>query len=228
VGEKLEHLAIIMDGNGRWAEQRGLKRKSGHYEGGKAIEKVVKGCLKNNIHYLTLYCFSTENWKRPKAEVDYLMSLFTNEVVKGIPRFNELGARILHLGSREGLKMDTLNALDTAIDRTKTNDRITVQLAINYGGRDEIARAINKALSDGVTHFSPDTLSSYLDNPFVPEPDFICRSAGEKRISGFMLYQCNYAEFGFYDKLWPDWDESMIDLVVDDYNKRVRKFGEIK
>ncbi len=227
MSEELQHLALIMDGNGRWAQIRGKKRTDGHNQGGLAIEKVVKGCIKHEIKFLTLYCFSTENWKRPKEEVNYLMGLFTKEVVKKIPRFNEIGVKVLHLGSRSGLSKEVLSSLDKAMEETKNNTTLTVQLAINYGGRDEIARAINKALANGVSSFSQDTLSSYLDNPEVPEPDFICRSAGEKRLSGFLLYQSNYAEFGFYDKLWPDWDESMIDLVVDDFHNRKRKFGDI-
>lgn len=228
MGERLNHLAIIMDGNGRWATERGLKRTDGHKEGAKAIEKVVRGCIDNGIRYLTLYCFSTENWKRPKSEVDYLMGLFTNEITKYIPKFNEMGIRILHLGSRNTLKEDTLMAFDKAVDETRCNDKLIVQLAINYGGRDEIARAINKAIKAGITSFGQDTLSAFLDNPFVPEPDFIVRSAGEKRLSGFMLYQCNYAEFGFYDKLWPDWDESMVESIIKDYESRTRKYGEVK
>ena len=228
MGGDLNHLAIIMDGNGRWAEMRGLKRSEGHNEGGKAIERVVKGCLKHDIKFLTLYCFSTENWKRPKQEVDYLLDLFAKEARKGINRFNELGVRILHTGSRDKLSNSTLSALDDVVDKTKDNDTLILQLAINYGGRDEIARAINKALLDGVRHFSEDTLRQYIDNPWIPDPDYICRSAGEKRISGFLLYQSNYAEFGFYDKLWPDWDESMVDLLVSDFSKRIRKFGELR
>ena len=228
MGEDLIHLALIMDGNGRWAEMRGKKRTDGHNQGGLAIEKVVKGCIKHGIKYLTLYCFSTENWKRPKSEVDYLMGLFTKHVVEKIPSFNEYGVRVLHLGSRNGLSNAVLSSMDKAVEETKNNSTLTVQLAINYGGRDEIARAINKALEDGVTVFEEDTLSKYLDNPEVPEPDFICRSAGEKRLSGFLLYQSNYAEFGFYDKLWPDWDESMVETLIEDFSNRKRKYGALK
>lgn len=228
MSEELVHLALIMDGNGRWAKMRGLERTEGHKEGGKAAVKVMKGCIENGIKYLTLYCFSTENWKRPKGEVDYLMGLFAKETVKQIPEANKNGIRILHLGSRENLPQEDLDAMDKAVKETTGNDKLIVQLALNYGGHDEINRAIKKAIEAGESDFSESTLSRYFDNPFVPSPDFIGRSAGENRLSGFMLYQSNYAEFGFYDKLWPDWDESMVTQIVGDYNKRIRKFGEVK
>lgn len=226
--KELVHLACIMDGNGRWAESRGLKRIKGHEEGSRAAERVARGCIKYGIRFLTLYCFSTENWKRPREEVEYLMGLLAKQTVLNIPKFNSLGIKIALLGNRENIPSSALSSLDKAMRETKENGVLTVQLAINYGGRDEIARAVNRALGDGVSHFDTDTLSLYLDNPSIPEPDMIVRSAGEKRLSGFMLYQSNYSEFAFYDKLWPDWDESMVKEIVDDYNSRVRKFGDVK
>ncbi len=225
---ELVHLACIMDGNGRWAEKRGLKRYKGHEEGSYAAERVAKGCIKEGIRFLTLYCFSTENWKRPKDEVEFLMGLLSKQIVLNIRKFNKLGIRILLLGDRNGIPSSALSGLDRAIRETEKNTTLTVQLAINYGGRDEIARAVNKAIESGVTHFDKDTLLSYLDNPSVPSPDMIVRSAGEERLSGFMLYQAAYSEFAFFDELWPDWDENMVTKIVEIYNKRVRKFGEIK
>ena len=225
--KELVHLACIMDGNGRWAQSRGLKRIKGHEEGAKAAERVAKGCIECGIRFLTLYCFSTENWKRPREEVEYLMGLLAKQTVLNIPKFNSLGIRIVLLGNREGIPSWALSSLDRTIEATKNNTKLTVQLAINYGGRDEIARAVNRAIADGVTHFEPDTISRYLDNPSIPEPDLIVRSAGEERLSGFMLYQSNYSEFAFSDKLWPDWDEAMVKEMVDVYNKRVRKFGDV-
>ena len=225
--KELVHLACIMDGNGRWAQSRGLKRIKGHEEGAKAAERVAKGCIECGIRFLTLYCFSTENWKRPREEVEYLMGLLAKQTVLNIPKFNSLGIRVVLLGNREGIPSWALSSLDRTIEATKNNTKLTVQLAINYGGRDEIARAVNRAIADGVTHFEPDTISNYLDNPSIPEPDMIVRSAGEERLSGFMLYQSNYSEFAFSDKLWPDWDEAMVKEMVDVYNKRVRKFGDV-
>ena len=224
----MRHLALIMDGNGRWAVARGLDRSKGHEEGGRAIEKVVKGCIQEGIEFLTLYCFSTENWKRPEKEVNFLMGLFAKKVIEEIPLFNEYGIRILHTGSRIGLPKKDLEALDKAIDATSENTRLTLVLALNYGGKDEIMRAVNKALSAGVTSFDANTIDAYLDNPGIPFPDMIARSAGEIRLSGFELYQSAYAELGFYDKLWPDWDESMIHTIVSDYSLRCRKYGGIE
>ena len=222
----LQHLAIIMDGNGRWAEKRGLPRSSGHLEGGKAAVKVISSCL-GRIPYLTLFCSSTENWKRPRTEVDYLMNLIADRAIAEIPEAKEKGIRILHLGSREGLPEAVLKALDKAVMETSECRNLTLQLAINYGGHDEITRAVRKAYSSGQHDFSEKSILSYLDNPEVPSPDYIARSGGEKRLSGFMLYQSSYAEIGFYDKLWPDWDGSMIDEIIRDYDSRNRRFGGI-
>ena len=225
---ELVHLACIMDGNGRWAQAKGLKRTDGHKQGAYAAEKVAKGCIKNGIKFLTLYCFSTENWRRPKEEVDYLMGLLSLQVQANIPKFNKLGIRILFLGNKDGIPESSYNGILKAVEATRNNSILTVQLAINYGGWDEISRAANRALESGITHFSPETLLSFLDNPSVPSPDMIVRSAGECRLSGFMLLQSNYAEFGFYEKLWPDWDESMVELILEDFNNRTRKYGGIK
>ena len=225
--KELTHLALIMDGNGRWAEKRGLTRSAGHLEGGKAAIKVIKGCLSHSIPYLTLYCFSKENWKRPKEEVDYLMGLFSSRIRAELPRARKEGIRILHLGSRDGLSVDVLSAIDEAIEATAECSKLTLQLAINYSGTDEIDRAVQRAIKAGVDVFDEKTIPLYLDNPEVPSPDFIARSSGEKRLSGFLLYQSNYAELGFYDRLWPDWDESMIETIVNDFNSRNRRFGGI-
>lgn len=225
--KELTHLALIMDGNGRWAEKRGLTRSAGHLEGGKAAIKVIKGCLSHSIPYLTLYCFSKENWKRPREEVDYLMGLFSSRIRAELPRARKEGIRILHLGSRDGLSDDVLSAIDEAIEATAECSKLTLQLAINYSGTDEIDRAVQRAIKAGVKVFDEKTLPLYLDNPEVPSPDFIARSSGEKRLSGFLLYQSNYAELGFYDRLWPDWDESMIETIVNDFNSRNRRFGGI-
>ncbi len=224
---ELRHLALIMDGNGRWAAERGLPRSAGHLEGGKAALKAIKGCLKCSVPYLTLYCFSTDNWKRPREEVDYLMGLFSSRLNAEIPRAFDNGIRILHLGSRRGLPEDVLRTIDRAVEVTKTNSRLTVQLAINYGGLDEITRAIERAAASGCTVPDAEALLSHLDNPEVPSPDFIVRSSGEKRLSGFLLLQSSYAELAFYDRLWPDWDESMIETIINDYSLRQRRFGGI-
>ena len=221
-----EHLAIIMDGNGRWAEKRNLPRSAGHLEGGKAVVKIIRACLSRGIRNLTLYCFSIENWKRPKEETNYLMGLFSSRMKAEIPTAIKEGIKILHLGKREGLPDDVLSAIDEAKEKTKDGKRLTLQLAINYSGIDEIERATEKALRSGMP-FSSLSLLDFVDNPEVPSPDFIVRSSGEKRLSGFLLLQSSYAELGFYDNLWPDWDELMIDIIINDFASRKRRFGGI-
>ncbi len=222
---KLEHLALIMDGNGRWAEKRNLPRSAGHLEGGKAALRVIRACLSNSIPYLTLYCFSTENWKRPREEIDYLMGLFSSRLKAEIPTAKKNGIRILHLGNRQGLPSDVLKVIDEARQETKNETRLTLQLAINYGGLDEITRLIERARSQD--HIDEKTILSLVDNPEVPPPDFIARASGEKRLSGFLLLQSSYAELGFYDKLWPDWDESMVKIILNDFESRQRRFGGV-
>ena len=225
--DKLMHLALIMDGNGRWAQLRSLPRSEGHKAGAKAAADVVLAASRRGISYLTLFCFSTENWKRPKAEIDSIMGLFSDEFDSLIEKAAKEGIRIVHLGRRDRLPLPMLSRLDKAIDKTKGNKGMTLQLAIDYGGEDEIERCMAKAISAGMKEISYSTLLSYVDNPDIPAPDFICRSSGEKRLSGFLMLQASYAEIGFYDKLWPDWNESMIDTIIDDFNKRNRRFGGI-
>ncbi len=222
---KLDHLAIIMDGNGRWAQMRGLERTAGHKAGAAAAIKAAECASEHGIRFLTLYCFSTENWKRPTGEVSFLMGLFSSEFRNHISEIKDKGFRVLHLGRREGLPSSVLSTIDEAVAATAGNKGLTVQLAINYGGEDELERAIRKALESGETAFDHTVISRYLDNPEVPPPDFIVRSGGEKRLSGFLLYQSSYAEIGFYDKLWPDWDENMIESIISDFHKRDRRFG---
>ncbi len=221
----LVHLAIIMDGNGRWAKKRNLPRAVGHLEGLKSLKKVLVGSINEGIKYLSLYCFSTENWKRPKEEVDYLMALFSNKIYGEIKTYNKLGVQIRFLGKRDGLPQKALDALDRAVEETKSNTALTLQLAINYGGQDEIARAVNKLISEGCKEVTPELIRSKFDNPDIPAADFIVRSAGEERLSNFLLFDSAYSELGFYDKLWPDWDEAMIKTVKEDYLKRERRFG---
>ncbi len=222
---ELVHLGIIMDGNGRWAKAKGLPRTAGHLEGLKSLKKVVRGAINENIRYLTVYCFSTENWKRPEEEVRYLMALFTNKIYGEIRALGELGVQVRLLGSRDRLPEKALEGLDRTVQETKDNDRLTLQLAINYGGYDEIIRAVNSLIRDGYKEVTCDLIRSRFDNPDIPPVDFIVRSAGEQRLSNFLLFDSGYSEFGFYDKLWPDWDEEMIHVVKQDYLKRTRKFG---
>ena len=220
----LNHLAIIMDGNGRWAEKRGLPRSAGHKAGAETAVKMVEAASDRRIRFLTLYCFSTENWKRPREEVDFLMGLFSGITPSVIKTIRRLDCRILHIGSRRGLPLAVLKSIDYLVDTTRDNKGITVQVAINYGGADEIIRAVRKVQAESL-EITDERIRSHLDNPEVPPPDFIIRSGGEKRLSGFMLYLSSYAEIGFYDRLWPDWEPEMLDMIIDDFHKRDRRFG---
>lgn len=221
------HLALIMDGNGRWAKLRSLPRSEGHKAGAKAAADVVLAASRSGIGYLTLFCFSTENWKRPKAEIDSIMGLFSSEFESLLEKIGSEDIRIVHLGRRDRLPSSLLSRLDKAVERTRENKGMTLQLAIDYGGEDEIERCVRRAIASGEKDISFSTLLSYVDNPDIPSPDYICRSSGERRLSGFLLLQASYAEIGFYDRLWPDWDESMIDTIIEDFNKRDRRFGGI-
>lgn len=223
-----KHIGFIMDGNGRWAKARLMPRTAGHLAGLKALKKVIKGCVEEGVSYVTLYCFSTENWTRPKDEVDYLMGLFSEKIMGELPFYNENGIRLLTLGDISVLPDDARKALLEAVEATKGNTRITVQLAINYGGQDEICRAVNAALAEGITKITPEVIRAHFDNPDVPPADLIVRSAGEKRLSNFLLFDSAYSEFVFYDKLWPDWGAKDVSAAIDEYNSRTRKFGGVK
>ena len=223
-----KHIGFIMDGNGRWAKARLMPRTAGHLAGLKALKKVIKGCVEEGVSYVTLYCFSTENWTRPKDEVDYLMGLFSEKIMGELPFYNDNGIRLLTLGDISVLPEDARKALLEAVEATKGNTRITVQLAINYGGQDEICRAVNAALAEGITKITPEVIRAHFDNPDVPPADLIVRSAGEKRLSNFLLFDSAYSEFVFYDKLWPDWGAKDVSAAIDEYNSRTRKFGGVK
>lgn len=185
----LKHLAIIMDGNGRWAQKRGLPRIEGHRRGAQKAEKVIEWCAEVGIRYVTLYTFSTENWKRPEQEVKYLFSLLVEMLNKKFTRMMEQGVRIRFCGLMDQLPKQVLEVCRNFEERTKRNERIQAILALNYGGRREIVDAINKAVQDGVTQFDEDTLRKYLYLPDVPDPDFVIRTSGEERISNFLLWQ---------------------------------------
>lgn len=221
------HLGIIMDGNGRWAKARNLPRTAGHLEGLKAVKRVVVACRDQGIPYVTLYVFSTENWKRSDQEVGYLMSLLASKLHGELLFFLQQGIRILVRGDVEGLPAAVQDSIRDTEERTKDLTRITCSLAINYGGRDEIVRSVNRVLAQGVCAITAEQITQHLDLPSIPPVDMIVRSAGEKRISNFLLWDSAYAELASYDKLWPDWDAADIRQVCEEYAKRVRKFGGV-
>ena len=223
------HLALIMDGNGRWASQRHLPRSAGHLEGVKACKRVILAAKKFGIEYLTLYAFSTENWKRPKQEVDYLMGLFENKLLEGLPFFKENKIKILCRGNIQGLPQSVQNSLKTIIEETNTLNEITVILAINYGGQDEIARAcsrfIEKNIEKNIQNVTVKDIQSNLDLPQIPLCDLIARSAGEKRLSNFLLWDSAYAELLSINNFWPDWGELQIKECLEEFSNRTRKYG---
>ena len=221
------HVAIIMDGNGRWAKERGLPRIEGHRKGAERAEKVVEWATDLNIDYLTLYAFSTENWKRPWEEVSFLFNLFVNFIKKRISRMKEEGVRIKIMGRREGLPKEVLDVWDWAEEETKDEKKITLVIALNYGGRAEILDAINMIVRDGVENIDEKTFKKYLYLPELPDPDLVIRTSGEMRISNFLLWQIAYSELIFIKKYWPDFDKEDLRFALEEFSRRQRRFGGI-
>ncbi|MDR1788234.1 MAG: di-trans,poly-cis-decaprenylcistransferase [Treponema sp.] len=225
------HIGIIMDGNGRWAKGRGLARSAGHLEGLNAAKRIVKAASDLGVRYLTLYTFSTENWKRAAEEVAFIFDLVKQYLCGELAFYRENGIRIRHAGDFSGLPPDVKQELEDAIAETAGFTGMQVILALNYGGRDEIVRAANRALAadqagDG-RPFSEAIFEAHLDNPDVPPPDLIIRTAGEFRTSNFMLWQGAYAELYVSPKFWPDWDKPDLMAAIENYSSRERKFGGV-
>jgi len=220
------HLGLIMDGNGRWATQRSLPRAAGHLEGLKAAKRVLLAAIKLHIDYLTLYVFSTENWRRPSQEVKYLMSLIAKKLPGEMDFYRDNGIRILFRGDISALPEASQEGVRKTVEHTKDCKALTVVLAINYGGQDEIARACNRFIEKNPGKpVTIEGIQANLDQPEVPAPDMIARSAGELRLSNFMLWDSAYAEFLALDDLWPDWGEAQLQTCLDALSNRVRKFG---
>ncbi|MCL1818356.1 MAG: polyprenyl diphosphate synthase [Spirochaetaceae bacterium] len=219
-----------MDGNGRWARSRNLSRSEGHREGLQASKRVVRAAAAAGIPYLSLYTFSTENWKRAQEEVSFLMGLVKQYLRKEYEFYKENGIRLRYSGDLAGLPRDVQENMLLAMEDTKDFTRLTVNLALNYGGRDEIVRAARKWLARQAGSPDPqglteDGLSACMDNPDLPDPDLIIRSAGETRISNFLIWEGAYAEYYFSPKLWPDWDSEDLSEALNAYSGRVRKYG---
>lgn len=223
------HIAIIMDGNGRWAQARHRPRVFGHQEGVKTVRRIVEDAADIGVEHLTLYSFSTENWTRPKAEIAALFNLLKKYVEDDLDTLNRNNVRIRILGSREGLKPDLIELIKRVETTTQANTEFNLNIAFNYGGRDEILRAAAKAVADGKDLSSmPQTeLTPYLDTADLPEPDLVIRTSGEKRISNFLLWQAAYAEFVFTDVLWPDFKKEDLLSAISDYQNRERRFGNL-
>ena len=224
--KKLDSVAIIMDGNGRWAKKRGLPRSAGHVQGAKAISKVLSAFRELGVHHVTLYAFSTENWKRPKDEVDGLMELaykYVDEVaIQKIKSDKEFSVKFLGDKSRlpEKLRNKCIEAEELGRGRP-----FVCNIALNYGGRDDIVHAANRAIADGYTELTEEIMSRYMYTSPSPDPDLFIRTGGDFRLSNFLLWQCAYSEFVVVDTLWPDFGRDDIDKCVAEFNSRKRRFG---
>lgn len=225
------HIAIIMDGNGRWAKKRSLPRSAGHSAGASNFRKIARYCNKIGIEYLTVYAFSTENWKRPKEEVEAIMNLFRDYLKEALSDFKEENIKTRFIGDTSVLADDLQELIKEAEEASAKATGMTLNIAINYGGRAELAMAVKKLCNDTVSgklkpeDITEDTISQCLYTANQPDPDLIIRPSGERRISNFLLWQSAYSEFWYSDVLWPDFTKEQLELAIDDFNKRGRRFG---
>ena len=225
------HVAIIMDGNGRWAKARGLPRTAGHNRGAEAVRRTVKAAIATGVQYLTLFGFSSENWKRPASEIDDLMGLLRHYLKREIEEFHSNGIRLSVIGDRDRLGVDIVKLIADAERRTAGNKRLNLTIALSYGSRDEIVAAARKAMQAAVEgklkpeQLNEQSFSQFLLTAEMPDPDLLIRTSGEKRISNFLLWQCAYAEFIFLDRLWPDFDAEDFNAAIQEYLGRTRRYG---
>ncbi|MBM1309606.1 di-trans,poly-cis-decaprenylcistransferase [Sulfitobacter mediterraneus] len=228
------HVAIIMDGNGRWATQRGRPRLFGHHAGARRVREIVQSCPDFGVKYLTIFAFSTENWKRTQVEVAGLMSLFRRYITKETRALSEDGVRVRFIGDRLRLDDKLIKLMNDLEAATTHNDKVNLTIAINYGGRDEVARATKRLAQDvAAGRLDPEsvdeeTLPRYLDTYVLPDPDLVIRTSGEARISNFLLWQSAYAEYEFIDTLWPDFTREEFGSLCASYGGRDRRFGAVK
>lgn len=228
------HVAIILDGNGRWAKSKGMPRNYGHAQGSKNVEIICEEAYKMGIQYLTVYAFSTENWNRPKEEVDALMKLLRNYMKTCLKTAEKNRMCVRVIGDKSGLDEDIRNRIDELEKATANNDGLHFQIALNYGSRDEIIRAVKKIMLDtknGVINpqdMTEELFSTYLDTKDIPEPDLMIRTSGEERISNFLLWQLAYTEFYFTDVPWPAFTKAELEKAIAVYNERDRRFGNVK
>ncbi|HEX7065322.1 MAG TPA: isoprenyl transferase [Bacillales bacterium] len=228
-----EHIAIIMDGNGRWAKKKGLPRIAGHREGMKVVRNIVMACNEIGVKALTLYAFSTENWKRPKKEVDFLMKAPEKFLLTYLPELVEKNVQVRTMGNPDNLPGSTVNAVETAVAETQTNTGLILNFAWNYGSRFEITQALRhiaQEVKDGkvdIDQIDEGMISDYLLSPQLGDPDLLIRTSGELRLSNFMLWQLAYTELWFTDVLWPDFKKTQLFEAVRDYQQRGRRFGGV-
>lgn len=227
------HVAIIMDGNGRWAKKKRMPRNYGHTQGSKVAEKICEDAYKMGIKYLTLYAFSTENWARPKEEVDALMKLLSTYLSNSIKTSSKNNMRVRVIGDRSGLSPEIIKSINELEEASKNNTGLNFQVAINYGSRNEITRAVKSLAKDlkeniiNVDDIDEALFTNYLDTKDIPDPDLLIRTSGEQRLSNYLLWQLAYTEFYFTDTLWPDFTKEDLSKAIEQYNSRTRNFGGI-
>lgn len=221
------HVAIIMDGNGRWANARGLDRLQGHEAGTENIRRILRHAAKRGVKYLTIWAFSTENWRRPQDEVSGLMEILGRALISETEELHSQGAQLRHIGDLSALDPALQASVQQAIELTSHNDRIVLTIAFNYGGRQELIHAVKRMIAEGVDPESidEDSFGAYLYMPELPEPDLIIRTSGEYRLSNFLLWQGAYSELYFSEKYWPDFSEADFDEAITNYAQRERRFG---
>ena len=225
------HIAVIMDGNGRWARKRFLPRVAGHKRGVEIVRDLVKQCAKLNVKYLTLFAFSSENWRRPEDEVTFLMGLFMDALKREVIKLHENNIRLILIGDRSKFNAELIKQIEAAEKLTAKNTGLTLTIAANYGGRWDILNATNQMISKNAINqpnksdFTEEDLARYLSMSYAPEPDLFIRTGGEQRVSNFLLWQLAYTEFYFTDTLWPDFDAKAFAIAIQSYQQRERRFG---
>lgn len=229
-----QHIAIILDGNGRWAKAKGMPRNYGHAQGSKNVERICETAYKMGVKYLTVYAFSTENWKRPQNEVDALMTLLRNYMKTCLKTAEKNQMRVRVIGDLSGLDDDIRNRIIELEEASKNNDGLNFQIAINYGSRDEMIRAMKKMMKEceqgliPVDEITEEKFETYLDTHGIPDPDLLIRTSGELRLSNYLLWQLAYTEFYFTDVPWPDFTKEELEKAIEQYNNRDRRYGKIK
>lgn len=221
------HIAIIMDGNGRWARARGLPRLAGHRAGTENLRRIIEACVEFGVKYLTIYAFSTENWGRPMDEVEGLMNIFDDVFDRELNELHKRGAQLRHVGRLEGVRPSMIEKIKRGVERTKNNQRLVLNVAFNYGGRDEILHVVRKIVESGVKpeEVTPELIEKSLFTSGSPDPDLVIRTSGEMRTSNFLLWQTAYSEWYFPEVFWPDFGREQLLEAIQEYSQRERRFG---
>ncbi len=222
-----QHIAIIMDGNGRWAQARGLPRLAGHRAGTENLRRIIEACVEFGVKYLTIYAFSTENWGRPEDEVSGLMGIFDEVFERELAELHKQGARLQHIGRLDEVRPSLREKVRKGIEITKKNDRLVLNVAFNYGGRDEIVQAIRSIMNEGIQSedVDEDVVSRHLYTAGIPDPDLVIRTSGEQRISNFLIWQAAYAEWVFPQTFWPDFGRDELLAAIQEFGRRERRYG---